>query len=180
MGQFGQDESALFRRTQDVGGVLSMEHAGVGVEDGVAAVAVKAIEVGAETVDQGSEVAFDKCYAGGAVLGWDFVAEKNDLGCVGIGLVDLKAGLAQAAAEGDATINEAADDGALAGEEAANSHAGEFELEETPCAAAGSAVAAGAGGLKAMNAGGETKGGLRWLSFRVGGPGQVREARRRA
>ena len=132
MGQFGQDEGALFRSSQDVGGVLSVEHAGVGVEDGVTAVAVEAIEVGTETVDQGSEVALDKRYAGGAVLGGDFVAEQDYLGSVGIGLNNVKAGLAQAAAEGDATVNEAADDGTLAGEETANSHAGEFEFKKTP------------------------------------------------
>ena len=62
-----------------------------------------------------------------AALSWrDFIAEQDYLGGVGVGLMDLKSGLAEPITEGYAPVNKAADDGALVGEEAADSHAREL------------------------------------------------------
>ena len=89
-GQPGENQHPFIRAAQHVGAFLGVEQRGIGVQYGVATIAVHAVHVIIKARNQWRQPLFQECQAGGTVLGWDLVAEKYHLSGMRIGLDHLE------------------------------------------------------------------------------------------
>ena len=118
----------------------------MGVNQGIAGIAVQAVQAIRQAVHQGRQPLFYKSQTARAVLGRHAVPEQNYLGGMGIDFNHIVAGGGQLPLETDGPVNQLADDGTLIGKKAADAHTGHFQLRLPPLLLR-PGQKAGAGGL---------------------------------